>query len=198
MLISLKSLIVSQPFGDGAAINAILSSFSCKKDNDLKFFLRRKAIGFEILMRSRTYLIFDTKIMQDSGELKLLGYFTISLKVLDIPEGLDADEIVRLDGKYAEFHGEPIKSLPCYLIGQLGRSDCASHDELNGSEILEEALRVIRQSHDAVGGRIILIECKENKKLVDFYKDNGFELFRIDASGQHKMMQMIYRLDNEA
>lgn len=197
MLISLKSLIVSQQVEDGAALEAILSSFSCEKDPDLEFFLARKAVDFEVLMRSRTYLIFDTIAMKNNGILKLLGYFTISLKVLDIPDGLKTDEIVSLDGKYAKFHGEPIKSLPCYLIGQLGRNDCANHDQLSGKEILEEALRVIRQSHDAVGGRIVLIECKESEKLKGFYESNGFESFRVDTSGKHRMIQMIYRLDNE-
>ena len=57
-------------------------------------------------------------------------------------------------------------------------------------------MRVIKQAHDAAGGRIVLIECKDNDKLAKFYTDNGFEFFRTDTTGNQTMIQMIYRLSD--
>ena len=45
--------------GDISLLNHILSSFSCSYDEDIQNFLHNRAIDFENLLKSRTYLVID-------------------------------------------------------------------------------------------------------------------------------------------
>lgn len=65
-------------------LQSYLSSFCCEKDADIESFLRTRAVSFEKLSKSRTYLILDEDQL-DQGEFVILGYFTLALKVLIIP-----------------------------------------------------------------------------------------------------------------
>lgn len=55
MLVPLKTLI-EKTKEDRVLLNKILSSFSCDKDLDIEFFLKNKAVDFETISKSRTYL----------------------------------------------------------------------------------------------------------------------------------------------
>ena len=48
-----------QELKEDERVNRLLSSFSCAKDPDIEHFLRSRAVEFERLSKSRTYLIFD-------------------------------------------------------------------------------------------------------------------------------------------
>ena len=63
-----------------------LSSFSCERDKDIEDFLHNRAIPFENANKSRTYCIVDEALLQATGQMSILGFFTVSLKVLNIPE----------------------------------------------------------------------------------------------------------------
>ena len=56
----------------------------CEGDYDIQNFLKEKAIPFEKLGKSKTFLIFD----EDEDEFKVLAYFTLALQVLKVPESL--------------------------------------------------------------------------------------------------------------
>ena len=49
----------------------LISIFVCHKDLDIENFLKEKAILFEKLGKSRTYLIFD----EEDDDFKILAYF---------------------------------------------------------------------------------------------------------------------------
>ncbi|MBD5081926.1 MAG: hypothetical protein HDT44_09225 [Ruminococcaceae bacterium] len=72
-------------------LTELLSSFSCEKDKDVEYFLHRE------------------------GRFVILGYFTLALKVLDLPENLSNNMRKRLDGISAKLHGDVIRSIPCTL-----------------------------------------------------------------------------------
>lgn len=56
MQIALSTLIdVTQ--GDTDLLTRILHSFSCNQDNDIESFLHNRAVEFEKLGKSRTYII---------------------------------------------------------------------------------------------------------------------------------------------
>ena len=86
MFVPLKTLI-SKFKEDDTSLNSILSSFSCDKDKDIEFFLRNKAVDFEKVSKSRTYLFCDYQEFSENP-IVVLGYFTLSLKVLILPEEL--------------------------------------------------------------------------------------------------------------
>ena len=64
------------------------------------------------------------------------------------------------------------------LIGQLGKNFHNRHNELIlGSELLEIACATAEKALKIIGGKIVCIECENKKKLIDFYKQNGFNVF---------------------
>ena len=52
---------------DKDLLEQILSSFSCEKDRDIENFLRHRAVQFEELSKSRTYLICDEEQLASDG-----------------------------------------------------------------------------------------------------------------------------------
>ena len=63
--------------------------------------------------------------------------------------------------------------------------------------MLQTAYDVIAEAVDAVGGRYMMIECRKEKKLTDFYSANGFEEIAYIADEGHPMVQMIRKIANE-
>ena len=116
------------------------------------------------------------------------------MKILSVPEEWSNRKRKELDGLSAKIHGEPIKDFSCYLIGQLSRNSKVPHDSISGSDLLQVAYDVIAAAVDAVGGRYMMIECREEKKLVDFYLSNGFEEIQRSSDGNHIMVQMIRKI----
>ena len=115
---------------DEQMLVGILSSFVCEKDEDIQQFLHSKAVEFEKLSKSRTYLICDQEQLENtednSESLKIYGYISLALKVLSIPNEISNRMRKELDGFSSKIHGERISDFPCYLIGQLSR---ASNDQ---------------------------------------------------------------------
>ena len=179
-------------------LSRILSSFSCERDEDIENFLHSRAVEFEKLSKARTYLICDEEQISKEefylDQLKIYGYVAIALKILSVPEEWSNRKRKALDGLSAKIHGEPIKDFSCYLIGQLSRNSKVSHDSISGKDLLQMAYDVIAAAVDAVGGRYMMIECREEKKLVDFYLANGFEEIQRSSDGTHIMVQMIRKI----
>lgn len=172
----------------------ILSSFSCAKDHDIENFIRNRAVEFEELSKAKTYLICDETVLRDEGQLLILGYISLALKVLQIPGGLSIRERKELDGYRGKQRGEPITDIPCYLIGQLARNEGVSNEQLSGRELIEEAQRIIMTAVEAVGGRFMMIECHDDSKLLKFYGDNGFKEIARIADADMPMVQMLCKL----
>ena len=99
-----------------------------------------------------------------------------------------------LDGFSAKIHGEQINDFPCYLIGQLSKNSNVSSEELSGKQLIDFAADIIAMAVEAVGGRYMMIECRNEEKLIQFYKDNYFnEVARI-PDGNQPMVQMIRKI----
>ena len=197
MPIALSSLIkVTEE--NNELLSRILSSFSCERDEDIENFLHSRAVEFEKLSKARTYLICDEEQISKEefylDQLKIYGYVAIALKILSVSEEWSNRKRKALDGLSAKIHGEPIKDFSCYLIGQLSRNSKVSHDSISGKDLLQMAYDVIAAAVDAVGGRYMMIECREEKKLVDFYLANGFEEIQRSSDGTHIMVQMIRKI----
>lgn len=64
-----------------------LTSFSCSEDKDIEFFLHHRAVDFENLSKSRTYLICNEAELQlhSLNHVTIYGYISIALKILTIP-----------------------------------------------------------------------------------------------------------------
>lgn len=194
MLVPLKALI--DELEEDKELNPLLSSFSCSRDEDIESFLHKRAVEFERLSKSRTYLIFDSEEMMTRkiSEITVYGYISLALKILTVPPSVSNHIRKELDGFSSKIHGEQISDFPCYLIGQLARNSNAQRNSISGRQLLEFACDVISTSVEAVGGRYIMIECRDEEKLISFYQSNDFDRISNIPDGEQPMIQMIRKI----
>lgn len=192
MLIPLQTLI-KQLGEDKGFLQSVLSSFACEQDADIELFLHNKSVEFENISKSRTYFVCNQEKME-IGEISILGYFALSLKVLILPNEMSVRARKEIDGFSGKIHGVPIREIPCFLIGQLSKNSNITEGQISGKMLLEEAFAVIYSAMSAVGGRYVMVECRDNDKLLKFYKDNGFEEFLREPEGDKPMVQMIRKV----
>jgi len=145
-------------------IAEILSSFPCRKDEDLEYFLREMAVMYEKKHLARTSLIFER-----GSYTRPIAYFTIAVSSMDA-SGLDCDNTLR---KKMNIHNNVAQS---YLIGQLGKRDGAPRGL--GEFAISCAIDLIKDANEKVGCRLLRLECK--KALIEYYKKSGFILIGFD------------------
>jgi len=83
------------------------------------------------------------------------------------------------------------KDIPCFLIGQLAKSDKFLNKKL-GRNIMDLAIEKIETAQKIVGGRFILLDAVNNEKVIKFYEEFGF--FKIEHSTKEniKMIKPFY------
>ena len=177
-------------------LNHILSSFSCAYDEDIQNFLHNRAIDFENLLKSRTYLVVDEEQFENPAfsldKLTIYGYISLAVKVFTVPETTSNRQRQQIDGFSAKEHGKQISNFPCYLIGQIARNSNVPKDTISRAELLKIANTIIGEAVKLVGGRNILVECRKNEKMIQFYINNGFSQVPDE---NHTMIQLIRRFE---
>ena len=77
---------------------------------------------------------------------------------------------------------------------QLSKNSNVKSEGISGKQLIDFASDIIATSVEAVGGRYMMIECRDEEKLIQFYKDNYFsEVARIPDENQ-PMVQMIRKI----
>ena len=150
---------------------SFIANFLCKKDEDIENFLHNKAIEYESKGKSRTYIVYDED-NANADDLHILGYFSLAISILELPERYSNNKIKNLDGISSKKHGEKLKRLPAILIGQFGKNSVYS--ELSGNDLMDFCLSKVLEGQRILGGRIVMLECKNEPKLIKFYKSIGF------------------------
>jgi hypothetical protein len=156
-------------------------------------FLQNKADLYDFIGKSRTYFLLNKDAVIEK-RLEIMAYFSVALQTLSLPIDISVRQIKKLDGLFGKKNGQKIETLPVYLIGQLAKNDLFQKN-ISGSFILENALSVIRNSYDGVGGRIVVVDCKPLPGLISFYESNGFH--KIDYDEANGLAQMIFMLNEE-
>lgn len=156
-------------------VKKLLKTFSCTKNTDVQDFLHNKAITFERSLRSRTYLY------ADNTDKSIVAYFSVGITYL-LANQLDKSIVKFLDG-----YTDEVIALPCYLIGQLGKSDKCT--EKIGDFLLDDALNCIDKSQEILSGRFVLIDSVNDEKVLDFYRQNSF--VEIQKDKNLKSIKMI-------
>lgn len=110
---------------------------------------------------------------ENEEEFKVLAYFTLALQVLKIPESFSNRKIRNLDGFNAKIHGERITEFPVILIGQLAKNDLYK-DHLSGFKLMQYCMSTLLDGQMRLGGRIVMLECKDIPYLIYFYEQFGF------------------------
>ena len=157
-------------------VKKLLKTFSCTRNKDLEDFLHNKALTFEKHLRSRTYLYINNETKE------VAAYFTIAISML-YTDNISTKTIKLLDG-----YKDNITTIPCFLIGQLGKSDKYEKFKI-GEYILEDSVDVIDKAHNTLGGRFILLDAVNDDRLIKFYKNNLF--FPIEENDKNESIKMI-------
>ena len=155
---------------DNVKIENALKKFSCQREEDLENFLANKAITYERADIGKTYLCVDKQQLQE-GNFSVLAYFTLAQRSVDISE-LPNKRKRKVLGNYPG--RDQIKSVPAFLIGQLGRCDDYSNEDLSGQQILDECYHAISLAARVVGGKLLVLECREHM-YEKFYEKHGFK-----------------------
>ncbi|MDD9177582.1 MULTISPECIES: hypothetical protein [Aliivibrio] len=90
----------------------------------------------------------------------------MSLVHSDISKG----QVKHLDG--INKNAEKIKA---YLIGQIGKNFSVEPNKITLELILDEVYAIINEAKALIGGRAVILECDKNPKLIELYKENGFD-----------------------
>lgn len=159
-------------------IDSALSSFKCHKSEDEEIFLHEKAVPYENMNKARTFLVYN------KDYTLLLGYFTLAFKSIEL-QNVSKDLKKRLTA------GESAETYAAFLIGHLAKND-GHKDLIDGSVLLEEAINIILQAQELVGGRLMYIDCKDIKRLKEFYEKNGFVCFK--TSEQTGLLQYYKKI----
>ena len=157
-------------------VKKLLKTFKCSKNLDLQDFLHNKALTFEKNLRARTYIYID------NDTKAIVAYFTIAISTLHT-QSISSQTIKLLDG-----YQDDVKTIPCFLIGQLGKADKFEKKKI-GEYILEDSVDIIDESHRSLGARFILLDAINNDKLISFYQKNLF--FPIENSITNESIKMI-------
>ena len=171
-------------------MDELLSDFCSSKNADVQTFLTdpNKAIRLERTSKSRTYLILD----DNSGQI--LAYFSLSIKEVSLNQDNEQKPsktlVKRLDGICKK-----TERVNAYLIGQIGKNDSVADNQINLSYILEEAYTIIEKANQLVGGRVIILECEKAEKLVELYKNNGYNIL-IDNPAERLITMYICVADS--
>jgi hypothetical protein len=135
----------------------LLSTFKCSRNKDSEQFLKKTALRHDTKSISRTYLAIDKNVE------KILGYFTLAFKCLDVnDENVDPDvtELMNLKENIAQ----------AYLLGQLARSDDAPPGF--GKLMLDKALETFSEGRRMFGCNMVRLDCKD--ELIEYYVSCGF------------------------
>ncbi len=155
---------------------------------------------FEKLGKSRTFFIYEDTEDDENGEkeeeFKILAYFTLGLQVLKVPEELFSGRKTKvLDGFSSKIRGNKITEFPTILIGQLGKNELYK-DSILGPDVMHYCLATLLEGQARLGGRIVMLECKNIPYLISLYEDFGFQLIDKDYE-EDELRQMIKILEED-
>ncbi len=157
----------------------VLSLFFCPKNSDVETFLRDKAITFEKASRARTYLILDEEALTD-GKINIIAYFTVSMKALNLREGISKNVRKHLDG----LGNKQGSTFVVYLIGQLGKND-TYRSEIDGKELITRAIATIKEAYEIVGGGIFSLSVNRSLASKSFTKITASLFFKSRSRMTH-------------
>lgn len=162
-----------------------LRKFKCIKNSGVENFLHdsEQAIRFQKESLARTYLLIEP------NSFDIVAYFSLAIKPILIKENykISNGKRKKLNSKIMD---ENIEICSTFLIGQIGRHDNYSSNDINLGDILNYIFGVINKVRELIGGRIVLIEVDKEPKLIKRYEEFNFENIESDSEFT-QLMQWI-------
>ena len=142
--------------------------------NEVEYFLHNNAIEFEKKTLSTTHLLINEN-------KELVGYFSIANKKLNIPKEVVktfSKTKLKKIGQSSNIKKDGSYEINSYLIGQLGInfSQEIKGEKITGKDLLNEIWILLLEAKKLVNVKYIWLECENNSKLINFYKEFGFDL----------------------
>ena len=170
-------------------VEKILSDFSCSKNMEIELFVKKNAIDFSKKKMSITYLVFDE-------EMDLAAIFALTHKAIQIGnEGISktAQKKIQRFSQLDDSSNSYVVS--AFLIAQLGKNSNYSGKQLSGNHLMRLTEEILCQVQREIGGGIVFLECEENEKLLNFYRneENGYRIFddRFSLVDNTKYIQLF-------
>lgn len=156
------------------SIQRRLEEFNCPLNEDVEFFLLKKAISFEKVGMARTTLVYASL----KGELALAGYFSISNKPMNIGKknwGKISNSVKKKLIPMGYRSEQENYVVPGILLGQFAKNSRYKDNNLiQGKELLSIAYKTIKKVWELSGGSMLYLEAENEQHLRDFYTYNGF------------------------
>lgn len=150
-------------------LSDIFKKFSCHREKDLEDFLNYKALEYENSDFGKTFLFFDrVEFLQE--DYNVVAFFTIGYTSVDI-SAISSKKRRKMLGNYPG--RDKLNHIPAFLIGQLGKNDNYNY-YLDGEVILKEAYSAIKKANVIIGGKLLILECRE-PMFDKFYKNYDFQ-----------------------
>jgi hypothetical protein len=162
-----------------------LREFHCARDTDVESFIRNKAIDYEVLALSRTF------VYMDEDSLDVIAYFTLALTSVsfaNISNSKRERVLGRTPGRNTQDHFAGL------LIGQFARNDAYNGEDITGAEMLDDCEGIIEEGRNYFGGKVLYLDCHDY--MITYYERHGFQLLRQIPSetGLYKMLKVLPKL----
>jgi predicted GNAT family N-acyltransferase len=157
--------------------------FKCR-DKGVEDFLKERALDFENRNLARTHLLLDYKSLSKNN-IKILAYFTLSIKALHFLPNVSKRKIKEIDGFSKE-----AQSVGAILIGQLGKNNDFAH-MISGNEIITNTLHSIYDVFYTAACKVVYLECQPISGITRFYNAHGFESLQSNPNGLSQMVRFL-------
>jgi len=79
------------------------------------------------------------------------------------------------------------------LIAQLGKFiDCNFRSNIRIDDIMSHAFDIITKASDLIVFSTLLVECRDNNKLITMYEKYGFRKFQYTQDSEHPVQMISY------
>lgn len=172
---------------DPNIIQKRLYDFRCSKNDEVQKYLLNNSIEFTKKHQAITYLVYDKKD-------NLSAYFTLAIKPISINiDSLSNTSLNRILRISEVDNISKTVNPAAYLIAQIGKAD---DSDINIDDIFEMVDYYINEFQNGCGGVVEFLESENNEKLINIYRNKGFNTFNIrkSKSGEERKLIQMYRL----
>ena len=168
------------------SINIMFKKFSCSHEKDLENFLLYRAIRYEKEFLGRTFLLVDFDVHKNQTP-NIAAYYTLANTSIDLFQ-MGQNKKKRIMGEFPNRNA--LSNFPAFLIGQLGRDDKYSHNDISGETLLNCCVSQLKTAACIIGGKLIVLECRQH--MFDrVYANLGFN--KMTESPSEDGLYMLYK-----
>ena len=102
---------------------------------------------------------------------------------------LEGSQISKSEVKQLDGFNKNAERVQAFLIGQIGKNFSIENNPITLNDILGEVYSVFSQARELIGGRVVFLEC-ENNRLIELYSEHGFKLLNTEPQDDSGLLTM--------